>query len=82
MPSLYRRRTLFETQLLGALRRLTSGAKWKLSGCALFNQSGDYYQDAFISVRRNDTATDVAIRRQQQVTDTISTQLLRVSTQK
>jgi hypothetical protein len=62
MTTFYRQRADFEKQLLAELTPRLTKTKWRKRSCALFNQSGDYYQDLFISVHRNSTITTAELR--------------------
>ena len=71
MSTLYSQRTAFEKELLTELGTLLKKSKWKKSCCALFNRSGSYYQDLFISVHRNASLTTAALRFKPMSLDTI-----------
>ncbi len=62
MSSIAKRQNAFEKALLAELSVQIKSTPWKKSGCALFTQSGDYYQDIFISVHRNAELTSVEMR--------------------
>ncbi len=62
MTTIYRQRTAFEKQVLSELSPRLKKSKWKKSSCTLFTQTGDFYQDVFISVHRNASLTTAELR--------------------
>lgn len=57
-----KQRSMFENALFAGLGPQLKGTGWKKNKCALYMQSGDYYQDVFISVHRNAMITSVELR--------------------
>jgi hypothetical protein len=76
MSTLYRQRTAFEKELLAELNPLVKKSKWKKSSCALFNQSGDHYQDVLVSVHRNAALTTAELRFKPMALDPILWEIL------
>lgn len=51
-------------------------SKWKKASCALFNQSGDYYQDVLVSVYRSAALTSAELRFKPMALDPILWEIL------
>jgi hypothetical protein len=62
MRNFHRQRAAFEKELLTELSPLIKKTKWKKSSCALFTQSGAWYQDVFVSVHRSTAITTAELR--------------------
>lgn len=57
-----KQRTAFERELLAQIGPRLKGTGWKKSKSALFNQSGDHYQDTVVLVHRNAAIISVELR--------------------